>query len=158
MQKELIIEGAKQYSGYITSHIPQENEEGAIRYYFSGSLAMLLLNSAKSFKPLLLDEKGKVIIEEQEILIPNKNKNSLLKGVREIGSDVDVITIDEKAFAGRGNIFHLAIIREKCDLATSLCSNWAKANGTMYFDWLTDERKFKDYNVAELTMLDGKKF
>ena len=155
MQKELIIEGAKQYSGHITSHIPQENEEGAIRYYFSGSLAMLLLNSAKSFKPLLLDEKGKVIIEEQEILIPNKNKNSLLKGVREIGSDVDVITIDEKAFAGKGNIFHLAIIREKCDLATSLCSNWAKANGTMYFDWLTDERKFKDYNVAELTMLDG---
>ena len=76
MQKELIIEGAKQYSGHITSHIPQENEEGAIRYYFSGSLAMLLLNSAKSFKPLLLDEKGKVIIEEQEILIPNKNKNS----------------------------------------------------------------------------------
>lgn len=157
MQKELIIEGAKQYSGYITSHIPQENKEGAIRYYFSGSLAMLLLNSAKSFKPLLLDEKGKVIIEEQEILIPNKNKNSLLKGVREIGSDVDVITIDEKAFAGKGNIFHLAIIREKCDLATSLCSNWAKANGTMYFDWLTDERKFKDYNAAELTMLDGKK-
>lgn len=157
MQKELIIEGAKQYSGYITSHIPQENKEGAIRYYFSGSLAMLLLNSAKSFKPLLLDEKGKVIIEEQEILIPNKNKNSLLKGVREIGSDVDVITIDEKAFAGKGNIFHLAIIREKCNLATSLCSNWAKANGTMYFDWLTDERKFKDYNAAELTMLDGKK-
>ena len=157
MQKELIIEGAKQYSGYITSHIPQENKEGAIRYYFSGSLAMLLLNSAKSFKPLLLDEKGKVIIEEQEILIPNKNKNSLFKGVREIGSDVDVITIDEKAFAGKGNIFHLAIIREKCDLATSLCSNWAKANGTMYFDWLTDERKFKDYNAAELTMLDGKK-
>ena len=157
MQKELIIEGAKQYSGYITSHIPQENEEGAIRYYFSGSLAMLLLNSAKSFKPLLLDEKGKVIIEEQEILIPNKNKDSLLKGVREIGSDVDVITIDEKAFAGKGNIFHLAIIREKCDLATSLCSKWEKNNGTMYFDWLADDRTFKDYNAAELTMLDGTK-
>ena len=157
MQKELIIEGAKQYSGYITSHIPQENEEGAIRYYFSGSLAMLLLNSAKSFKPLLLDEKGKVIIEEQEILIPNKNNDSLLKGVREIGSDVDVITIDEKAFAGKGNIFHLAIIREKCDLATSLCSKWEKNNGTMYFDWLADDRTFKDYNAAELTMLDGTK-
>ena len=157
MQKELIIEGAKQYSGYITSHIPQENEEGAIRYYFSGSLVMLLLNSAKSFKPLLLDEKGKVIIEEQEILIPNKNKNSLFKGVREIGSDVDVITIDEKAFAGKGNIFHLAIIREKCDLATSLCSKWEKNNGTMYFDWLADDRTFKDYNAAELTMLDGTK-
>lgn len=157
MQKELIIEGAKQYSGYITSHIPQENEEGAIRYYFSGSLAMLLLNSAKSFKPLLIDEKGKVIFAKQEIFIPNKNKNSLYKGVREITLDIDVITIDKQTFEEKANIYYLGKIRENCDLATTLCSKWEKNNGTMYFDWLADDRTFKDYNAAELTMLDGTK-
>lgn len=153
--KTQIIAGAKQYSDYIVSNIPQKDEEGLVKYYFTGSLAMLLLSLAKSFKPLFVDETGKVVKEGCEIFILNDNKHCLLKGVREIEKDIDVITINELTFAEKGNIYNLRSVIESCDLSTILCPRWLNLEGTMYFDWLSDDRVFKNHNVAKLTMVDG---
>lgn len=156
MQKELIIKGAKQYSDHVTTNIPQKTEDNIIKYYFSGSLAMLLLSSAKSLKTMNVDENGIIKEQGQEISIPSANKNSLFKGVRAIGNDVDVILIDDTTFQGKGAIYSLSVIREKCDLATTLCPAWTYS-GTGYCDFLSDDRKFTAHNVAELTMNDDSK-
>lgn len=155
-QQKKIVAGAKQYSDYITSQVPQRDANRNVKYYFSGSLAMLLLNSASSFKSSFLDKEGKQISEKQEIAIPDKNKELLSRGIRTIGYDVDVITTDSQIFAGKGSVYEMGKMREKCDLATELCPKWTGA-GTMYFDWLADERAFEGYDVAELTMQDGTK-
>ena len=155
-EKELIIKGAKQYSDHVTTNIPQKTEDNIIKYYFSGSLAMLLLSSAKSLKTMNVDENGIIKEQGQEISIPSANKNSLFKGVRAIGNDVDVILIDDTTFQGKGAIYSLSVIREKCDLATTLCPAWTYS-GTIYCDFLSDDRKFTAHNVAELTLNDDSK-
>ena len=155
-EKELIIKGAKQYSDHVTTNIPQKTEDNIIKYYFSGSLAMLLLSSAKSLKTMNVDENGMIKEQGQEISIPSANKNSLFKGVRAIGNDVDVILIDDTTFQGKGAIYSLSVIREKCDLATTLCPAWTYS-GTIYCDFLSDDRKFTAHNVAELTLNDDSK-
>lgn len=46
-KQEDIINGAAEYATYIASRIPQHTQDKKLAYYFSGSLAMLLLSSAK---------------------------------------------------------------------------------------------------------------
>lgn len=153
--KDKIIQGANQYSQYITTNVPQLDENGNVKYYFSGSLAMLLLSSAQSIKPLQVDKEGKVIFQQEEVELADKQKEYLAAGVRPIGIDVDIVEVDEKAFVGHCGVYNLQAVRENCDLATELCPSWQKGGGTMYFDTLTDEREFAQYDVAQLTMEDG---
>lgn len=156
VQKD-IVNGAKQYAEYIVSHILQKGEDGNIRYYFSGSLAMLLLNSAKCIKPQFLNESGKIKAEQEEFFIPEKNKTYLERGIRPIGLDVDVIEIEAGTFEGKGGIYQLGAIRENCNLATSLCPQWERGAGAGYFDWLAGDRSFVGYDIAELTLEDNTK-
>ncbi len=153
--KDKIIQGASQYSEYITTNVPQLDEEGNVKYYFSGSLAMLLLSSAQSIKPLQVDKSGKVISQQETVEITDKEKDYLAAGVRPIGIDVDIVEIDEKSFSGKCGVYNLQAVRDNCDLATVLCPSWQKNHGTMYFDTLADEREFAQYDVAQLTMEDG---
>ena len=41
--KKKIVDGAKQYASYVARNVPQMDDMGRVKYYFSGSLAMLLL-------------------------------------------------------------------------------------------------------------------
>lgn len=152
-----IVDGAKQYTDYIVSHIPQKDEKGNTRYYFSGSLAMLLLNSAKSVKPQYLNKNGEVKYVQKEFAIPENNKKHLEQGIRPISLDIDVVEIESETFAGKGGIYQLCAIRENCNLATSLCPQWERGAGTGYFDWLAGDRSFAGYDVAELTLADNSK-
>lgn len=156
-QKQLIVAGAKQYLDYLTSQVPQRDDNGNLRYYFSGSLAMLLLSSARSIKPSFLDAKGKVVCASEEMSIPDRNRESLAVGVRPIGQDVDIVTIDDTVFDGKVYAYELSKMREKCDLATTLCPKWANGGGTMYVDLLASDRTFDGFDVAELTLLDSTK-
>ncbi len=154
-QKQLIVAGAKQYSDYVTSQVPQRDDKGNLKYYFSGSLAMLLLSSARSLQSSFLDAKGEVVRASEEISIPDRNRESLELGVRSIGHDVDIVIIDDAVFGGKGYAYELSKLREKCDLATTLCPKWANGGGTMYVDLLASERTFDGFDVAELTLLDS---
>jgi len=156
-EKQKIVAGAKQYATYITSKFSQKDENGKVKYYFSGSLAMLLLSSAKSIKTASLDIEGKVVSQSQEIAIPQKNIDSLSKGVRELGLDVDVISIDDEVFDGGSKEYSLRTVKEHCDLAVDMCPKWKDISTTMYFDYLGDGRVFESYDTAELTMQDGSK-
>ncbi len=156
-QKQLIVAGAKQYLDYLTSQVPQRDDNGNLRYYFSGSLAMLLLSLARSIKPSFLDAKGKVVRASEEMSIPDRSRESLAVGVRPIGQDVDIVTIDDTVFDGKVYAYELSKMREKCDLATKLCPKWANGGGTMYVDLLASDRTFDGFDVAELTLLDSTK-
>lgn len=153
--KQKIINAAKQYATYIVENIPQKSTEGEVKYYFSGSLAMLLLSSAETIKSSFLDGKGRFVGRANEIVVSKKAKDALLQGVRNIGIDVDVVTIDDNCFDGMGKIYNLSTVRQNCDLATKLCPAWGKHNGTMYFDMLSDERKITGHDVAEIITKDG---
>lgn len=155
--KKQIVDGAEQYACHVARNIPQTDENGKCQYYFSGSLAMLLLNSAKTIKPEYLSKDGFVESEQPAFSLSDKNKELLSQGIRPIGFDVDVIAVDESIFAGKGDIYSLKTIREKCDKATILCPKWEDGYGTMYFDWLGSDRDFAGYDVAELEMQDGSK-
>lgn len=156
VQKD-IVNGAKEYIDYIVSHIPQKDENGNITYYFSGSLAMLLLNLAKYIKPQYLNKNGEVKYARKEFAVPENNKKYLEQGIRPISLDVDVIEIESGTFAGKGGIYQLGKIRENCNLATSLCPQWERGAGTSYFDWLAGDRSFAGYDMAELTLEDNTK-
>jgi len=156
-QKKKIVDGAKQYSEYIVGKIPQRDENGNVKYYFSGSLAILLLNSAVSVKSSFLDTEGKTTKTIHEFTMLDKSKESLAKGIRPISIDVDVVTTENNFFANKGNVYMLRAVRENCDLATALCPRWENSYGTSYFDCLDEERQFKGHDVAEITMIDGKK-
>ena len=155
-QKKKIVLGAKQYAQYIVSRIPQVDEKGNVHYYFSGSLAMLLLSSAKSMKSSVVGKDGKVIKTCEEVSIPEKSKESLAFGVRPISFDIDVVSIDDILSVG-SIVYNLGAVRENCDLAVEICSRWKNGNGTAYFDCLSGDRMFESYDVAELTMEDGTK-
>ena len=90
-QKQKIIAGAKQYADYIIKHRPQKAEDGQVIYYYSGSLAMLLLSSAKSIKSFSLDQYGYTTNEQQEVSIPQKTTECFEKGTRPITSDIDIV-------------------------------------------------------------------
>ena len=90
--KKQIVDGAEQYACHIARNIPQTDENGKCQYYFSGSLAMLLLNSAKTIKPEYLSKDGFVESEQPAFSLSDKNKELLSQGIRQIGFDVDVIS------------------------------------------------------------------
>lgn len=156
--KKEIVEAALQYVNYITENIPQTDENGKCRYYFSGSLEMLLLNAAKTIKPTCLSTGGEVEREQSPISLSDKNKELLSRGVRQLSSDVDVVTVQEGTFSDKGPICEMKNVLEKCDKATVLCPKWAGgASVGYYFDCLEGDRDFTSYDVAELEMQDGSK-
>lgn len=155
--KKQIVAGAEQYACHVVKNIPQTDKNGKCQYYFSGSLAMLLLSSAKTIKPEYLSKDGFVESEQPAFSLSDKNKELLALGIRPVGFDVDVIAVDESIFAGKGDVYSLKTIREKCDKATTLCPKWEGGYGSMYFDWLGSDREFTGYDVAELEMQDGSK-
>ncbi|MBO7526376.1 MAG: hypothetical protein J6T74_00595 [Clostridia bacterium] len=155
--KQVIVDSAKQYATYLIKNISQTDENGNVMYYFSGSLAMLLLSSAQSIKICLLDNGGKTVKEKPAAEFSQKAKESLSKGVRSVGADIDIVTINEDAFNGKGGVYNLSAVKNNCDLSLYLCPAWKNINGTMYFDCLTDEREIVGHSTAEITFNDGNK-
>lgn len=153
--KQDIVNGAKQYADYITQQIPQIGETGVINYYFSGSLAMLLLNSAKMVKPLTLNSNGEIVSSNFAYEITDINRENFSKGIRTIGRDIDVMAVAKRP---KGNFYELSKVVDNCNLATKLCPEWENGKGTFYYDFLNDDRDFDSYFAAELTLLDGSKF
>jgi len=153
--KNNIIAAAKQYSDYITSQVPQKDENGNIKYYFSGSIAMLLLNSAVFVKSSYMNNDGQIVRDRQEFLIPEKHKESLLKGVRPLTSDIDLVVTDTQYMSGKNKPFMLNYVKENCNLALDLCPNWSTVIVNNVLDVLSFDRNITGHDIAELTMMDG---
>ena len=163
MMNEEIRKGAVEYATYISNNIPQTENEQA-KYYFSGSLAMLLLSSATTLKPISFDNNGNITKVEPTINVSEKAREAFSMGLRPISLDVDIVCIDDRCFDRKGDIYNLGAVRKNCKYATSLCSVWGKKNeygytynGTMYFDWLGDDREISSHNLVILETDDGKK-
>ena len=160
-EKSKIVEGAKQYSKYITTNIPQLSENGNVIYYFSGSLAMLLLNEAISIKSMFLDEDGQVVRERLEFDISEENRKSFARGIRPLSLDVDTVATRPNVFNRRTNIITTTVeVIKNCPLATKLCPMWGIRGTSNYFDCLESEeegRIFKGHDIAEITIKDGTK-
>ena len=154
-KNQKIIDGAKQYALYITSNIPQKDEKGNVRYYFSGSLAMLLLSSTESVKTYTLDSSGNLIADGRGFVISEENKSGLAAGVRPLSIDVDVVTLDESTFNRTARVYNTKTVLEKCDLAAELCPAWIGSINSMYLDSLGEERAIDVHDVATITLADG---
>ena len=157
MGKQDIINGAEEYATYITSRISQRSQDNKILYYFSGSLAMLLLSSAKNIAFIGANNDGDVSFISPQISVSPEAKNSFKKGVRPLSMDIDLVAIDDSTFAGNGKHYVLSKIRENCHLATELCPSWARNEGTMYFDILSDERQIVNHNIAGIELENGQR-
>ena len=157
MGKQNIISGAEEYATYITSRIPQRSQDNKILYYFSGSLAMLLLSSAKNIAFVGANNDGDISFISPQISVSLEAKNSFKKGVRPLSLDIDLVAINDSTFAGNGKHYVLSKIRENCHLATELCPSWARNDGTMYFDILSDERQIVNHNIAGIELENGQK-
>ena len=69
--------------------------------------------------------------------------------------DVDVVCIDNSCMRGMGKFYHLANIKQTCDLATELCPAWENGAGTAYFDMLDGAENSRGNDVAEIVLEDG---
>lgn len=154
-EQEIIVNAAKQYAEYLISCIPQKDEEGSVKYYFSGSLAMLLLNSVKSVNSIYIDKDGEIIKTRGERIFSEENKKHLEQGIRKISLDIDVIEVLEKSFTVHRNIYSTKAVRENCDLVLSLCPTWKIDCDDLLIDALTETREFVGHDIAELTLNDG---
>ena len=155
---EIVKKGAMQYVSYITENIPQTNGE-KINYYFSGSIAMILLSTAKKIKPVTFDSNAEILNNSPEIEVSDDAKQSFSNGVRQLSSDVDIVEAVEGSFmnGSTGKIYNLGAVRNNCNLASSLCPAWERINGTMYFDVLSHDREITGHNVTILELENGKK-
>ena len=156
-EKQLILDAANQYTEYITTNIPQtQNDE--VKYYFSGSLAMLLIMGAKSFlRGTVADKKFKQ--RGENIEIDSSSKSCLEQGIRTSSSgDVDVVEIEDDYFLRFSSIYNTKRVRENCSLTKTLFPTWREGqNGSMYLDLLNDDRKINAHNIACITLKDGTK-
>lgn len=154
--KKNIVNGAMEFSKYMTEQIPQKDTNGNVTYYFSGSLAMLLLSSAKSVTPALLDKDGKVISKQETMFMQEEHKENLSQGIRPLTGDVDIVCVDNNVFAGKGNIFTKNNIQQHCSYPNFLCPAWGKSSiPKINTDLLSGDRSFSLYDVAELILEDG---
>lgn len=153
---EQIKKGASQYANFISNNISQTDGE-KIKYYFSGSLAMLLLSSAKSIKLMQANSDGTLTNVSPEISVDENASSSFKKGIRPISVDIDIVQVDETSFDNKTLIYNLSTVKEHCDLSTTLCPTWARCVGTMYFDVLSDDRQITNHNVAVIEIDNGKK-
>lgn len=155
MNKE-IQKGAIQYAEFITDYIPQtENEK--VKYYFSGSLAMLLFSTAKSIKMLESQENGEITKVLPEKIVDTKASEAFAKGIRPITSDIDIVQIADKYLNDKTYFYNLEMVKEHCDLATTLCPTWGRSIGTMYFDVLSKDRNITNHNIAVIETQKGNK-
>ncbi len=152
MRKQDIISGATEYATYITNHIPQKSQDNKILYYFSGSLAMLLLSSAKNIAFVEADKNGDINFISPQVKVTPEAKNAFKKGVRPISIDVDVVTVNDSALTNKGKYYNIAKVKENCHLATELCPAWSRIGGTMYFDILSDERDIISHNMTVIEL------
>lgn len=153
-----IQNGAKQYAEYLTENIPQTKGE-KVKYYFSGSLAMVLLSISKNIKNLKSDSNGQVTNNFPLKEIPETARQSFENGVRPLSADIDIIEISDADFSNEQNnkVFNLSKIKENCSEWYSLCPFWHGFNGTMYVDILTNERELFSHNISIIELDNGKK-
>lgn len=155
---ENIQNGAEQFASFITEKIPQTNNE-KVKYYFSGSLAMLLLSISKKIKPLKSDGNGNIINIASEKEITSDALKYFKNGVRPLSIDIDIVEMHDEDFSNMSStkFYNLKSIKENCQDWYSLCPNWHGFNGTMYVDILTNEREIFSHNMAILELSNGKK-
>ena len=156
MDKKNVVNGAMEFAKYMTEQIPQKDTNGNATYYFSGSLAMLLLSSANSITPAVLDKDGKVVSIQETMSIQEEHKENLSQGIRPLTGDVDIVCVDDNIFAGKGNIFTKNNIQQHCSCSNLLCPAWGKSSiSKINTDLLSGDRTFSFYDVAELILEDG---
>ena len=155
---ENIQNGAEQFASFITEKIPQTNNE-KVKYYFSGSLAMLLLSISKKIKPLKSDGNGNIISTAPEKEITSDALKYFKNGVRPLSIDIDIVEMHDEDFSNMNStkFYNLKSIKENCQDWYSLCPNWHGFNGTMYIDILTNEREIFSHNMAIIELSNGKK-
>ncbi len=156
-EKQLILDAANQYTEYITKNIPQTHND-EVRYYFSGSIAMLLIMGAKSFlRGTVAGKKFKP--RGENIEIDPSSQTCLEQGIRASSSgDVDVVEIEDDYFLGFSSIYNTKRVRQNCSLTKTLFPTWREyLNGSIYLDLLNDDRKINAHNIACITLKDGTK-
>lgn len=62
-EEKTIINGLRLFVNDYEQIQPFLEENGNVRYYFSGSITMMLLSKVKSFETILLDDKGNITFE-----------------------------------------------------------------------------------------------
>jgi len=145
-----------EFAKYMTEQIPQKDTNGNATYYFSGSLAMLLLSSAKAVTPAVLDKDGKVISKQETMSIQEKHKKNLSQGIRPLTGDVDIVCVDNNIFEGKGSVFIKNNIQQHCSYSDSLCPAWGESTiPRIACDYLSGDSSFSLYDVAELMLEDG---
>jgi len=157
MRKQDIKTGAVEYATHVTNSIPQRSLDGKIMYYFSGSLAMLLLPSTKNIAFVGTDSNGGIDFISPQSKLSKETRACFDKGVRPMSLDVDVVEIDETTFMHQGKHYTLSKIMDVCKFATDLCPGWKNMSGAGYFDVLSYDRAIGNHNIASLELDNGAK-
>ncbi len=92
-EEKTIINGLRLFVNDYEQIQPFLEENGNVRYYFSGSIAMMLLSKVKSFETILLDDKGSITFEmKNNTELNDKAREEFAKSERKI-HDIDTINL-----------------------------------------------------------------
>ena len=92
-EEKTIINGLRLFVNDYEQIQPFLEENGNVRYYFSGSIAMMLLSKVKSFETILLDDKGNITFEmKNNTELNDKAREEFAKSERKI-HDIDTINL-----------------------------------------------------------------
>ena len=152
-----LTEIALNLGSYLASLSPQ-TIDGSLQYYFSGSLATMILANAESITEVDLNESNKIGAEISSKYVTEEQRMKIAKFTRKLGRDIDVVNVNGSLFGGApiDNKPHIQNIIQHVPQILSLMSEWKQTRaGSAYIDSLEGDRKITYHPVARVKTKDG---
>lgn len=149
------IEIAKEL-GLFYNRISPQVKDKSLQYYFSGSLAAMILGNALEIVELDLDDSNQ-IIGEKRIIISEEQREKIRTFSRKIGSDIDVVNVNGDLFYGSpvDDRPHIKNVVDNVENIYDLMSWHENSRGTAYIDNLESEREFSSHPVVKVITDEG---
>lgn len=149
------IEIAKEL-GLFYNRISPQVKDKSLQYYFSGSLAAMILGNALEIVELDLDDSNQ-IIGEKRIIISEEQREKIRTFSRKIGSDIDVVNVNGDLFYGSpvDDRPHIKNVVDNVENIYDLMSWQENSRGTAYIDNLESEREFSSHPVVKVITDEG---
>lgn len=151
-----LIEISSKLGSYLTSLSPQVKMD-SLQYYFSGSIATMIMAGAESITEINLDDSNNLIGEKSSIEITKEQRDKIAKFTRKLGMDIDVVNVNGDILYGapKDNKPHVQNVIKNVPEVLELMAWKQEQYGTMYIDKLESEREITYHPVVRVTTQNG---
>ena len=151
-----LIEISSDLGSYLASLSPQI-KDGSLQYYFSGSLATMIMASAENITEINLDESNNLLGEKISKDITKEQREKIAKFSRKLGLDIDVVNVNGSLYNGapKDNKPHAQNVIGHVPQVLELMSWRPTMAGSMYIDSLEVDREITRHQVVRVKTQNG---